>query len=199
MPCPKTLFPRVSVPKNFGDLVNTGRTNKKWSRVQLADMVGVAHKTIARLERRETVPSLQLVRALLRNEVLGRELPLVRGWELDDPDAANRGFRVRAARLASDQTLAEVVAAAGGSIASLSAFERQLLAPIAYAGDPDRDDGHSVTEAYAKALGFVDRDEMKAYLRSDDPLPWLAMIAERHGCDLPPAALLPTKRQRLDD
>ncbi|CAM3288857.1 hypothetical protein SPAN111604_14830 [Sphingomonas antarctica] len=213
MPCPKTPFPRAAVPPDFGGTVRELRQAKFWSRAQLAKKVGVARKTIDRLENGLTTPSMRLVAALLRNEVLGKGngtqsgLPPVPGWELDEPDAWKRCARSRAARLASHQTLAEVAAKVkasakeGGSISSLSAFERGMLTPFAFVGRLFKDDGgDSVSEAYAQALGFTDAVEMRDYLESDDPLPWLAQIARRCKRKLPPAALLPTRRVPvLDD
>lgn len=199
MPCPKTLFPRANVPRDFGAAVREARKGRGWSKTTLARKVGVAPKTILRLERSETVPGFSLVSALLRDDVLGPSLPSIKGWEYDQPDVWKRGPRARAARRAAGLKLREVVAKAGGSIASLSAFECGLLAPTAYAGDPERDNGDDVSETYAEALRFTDAAEMRAYLRSDDPLPWLAEIARRFGRKLPPAALLPTRRLRSAD
>lgn len=199
MPCPKTLFPRANVPHDFGDKVRKAREGRGWSKSSLARRVGVSPKTILRLERGQTVPGLTLVSALIRNDVLGSSLPSIKGWEYDEPDAWKRGLRARAARRASGQTLREVVAQAGGSIASLSSFERGLIVPGDYCGDREDDDGYAVSEAYAKALGFTEAAEMQAYLKSDDPVPQLREIARGHRRRLPPAALLPTRRQRWVD
>lgn len=200
MPCPKTPFPRHALPKKFGDNVEKAREKQGWSKSRLAQKAGVDRKTIARLESGKTTPSLQLVRALMRDEVLGHDLSLIKGWELDDPDSWKRGALVRSARLASGQKLIAIVKLAGGSVASLSAFERDLLAPFAFVGcKPQDDDGSGVSEAYACALGFFDAADMRAYLRSDDPMPWLDAIAKAHGRPLPTAALLPTRRVRDDD
>lgn len=199
MPCPKTPFPRANVPDDFGTKVRDAREGRGWSKSGLAKRVGVTPKTILRLERSQTVPGLNLVSALLRKDVLGQSLPYIKGWEFDEPDAWKRGLRARAARHASDQNLIDVVAKAGGSIASLSSFERGLLIPKAYGGDPEDDDGNTASEAYAQALGFTGVAEMRAYLEADDPLPWLNEIARRHGRKLPPAALLPTRLVRVID
>ena len=91
------------------------------------------------------------------------------------------------------------MAKAGGSIASLSAFERGLLAPVAYAGDAYDDDCDTVSERYACALGFSGADDMKAYLKANDPRPWLAEIAADHARALPAAALMPTRHVPLYD
>ncbi len=195
MPCPKTPFPREALPAKFGEFVMAAREKRKWSRSRLAAKAGVNRKTIARLESKKTTASLQLVRALMRDEVLGPDLPSIKGWELDEPDRWQRGPRARAARLASDQTLAEVVSKAGGSIASLSSFERGLLAPFAFVGRRfEDDDGGGVSEPYAKALGFDDAADMAAYLKADDPLTWLGRIARKYRSPLPAAALLPVPR-----
>ena len=189
MPCPKTPFPRAALPSDFGTTVMMARKAKGWSQRRLATKVGVWRETIARLEAGTTVPSLQLVQALLRDEVLGGNPSLVVAWELDEPDCWKRGQLARAARVASGRTLKEVVAEAGGSIASLSAFERGLLAPVAFAGDHREDS----IKRYALALGFANAADMKAYLKEADPRPWLAKIAARCGRALPPAALMPTR------
>lgn len=206
MPCPRTPFPRAAVPADFADKVRALRQAKSWSRAQLAKKVGVTRKTIDRLENRINTPSMKLVAALLRDETLGKGiaaqpgLPLIPGWELDDPDVWKRPARSRAARLASGQTLGAVAASAGGSIASLSAFERGMLTPVAFVGCRfEDDDGKCVSEAYAHALGFTDAVTMREYLASDNPLPWLNDIARRHGRTLPPAALLPTRRLPVID
>lgn len=199
MPCIKTPYPLSNVPRDFGLKVRKARLERHWSQAVLAKRVGVSRKTIVRLERGLRPPSFKLATALLRQEVLGQTLPTIPGWEIDDPDAWPRGLRARAARHASGQKLREIVAEAGGSVASLSSFERCLLAPEAYGGDPEVDDANSATDAYAQALGFTDAVEMECYLKADDPLPFLTEIARRHGRKLPPAALLPTRRLRLFD
>lgn len=40
---------------------------------------------------------------------------------------------------------------------------------------------------------------MTAYLKADDPLPYLTRIARKHGRRLPPMATLPAKRLPLPD
>lgn len=199
MPCPKTPFPRANIPDAFHKWVQAARKERGWSQERLAGKAGMARKTIVRLERGATDPSSRLVNALLRDEVLGRQLKHIPGWEADDPDEWKRGPRARAARLCTGQTLAQIVSKAGGSIASLSAFERGLLAPAAYAGHPEHDNGDNVTEGYARALCFESAGEMSAYLSADDPRPWLVEIARRCDRPLPAAALLPTRRIRFVD
>jgi transcriptional regulator with XRE-family HTH domain len=199
MPCPKTPFPRANIPERFRVWVQAARKERGWSQDRLAAKVGVSRKTIGRLERGLTDPSSRLVNALLRDEVLGKKLKPIPGWEVDDPDEWKPGPRARAVRLCTDQTLAQIVSKAGGSVASLSAFERGLLAPVAYVGEPEHDNGDDVTEGYARALCFESADKMREYLSADDPRPWLVEIARRCGRPLPPAALLPTRRIRFAD
>lgn len=197
MPCPRTPFPREALSASLGTLVRDARETRQWSRAHLARKVGVNRRTIVRLEDGVTKPGVHLVRALMRAEVLGNSLPSIKGWSLNEPYELPRGLLSKAARLASGQTLAQVAVGAGSSTASLSSFERGLLAPRALVGEDD--DGWDASNDYARVLGFVDGAAMREYLKADDPRPWLVAIAKKHGRELPPSACLPVRRPSNPD
>lgn len=194
---------RLRVPADFGLLVKSARKKRGWTQARLARAVGVSRETISRLETGCTmqvgagdkiVPSPQLVRALLRDEALGKQLPLIK-TELADPDQPDRGYRAYAARRAAGLTL--VVAARAGEISptSLSLFEHSRATPSKIVGPTDEDDGASVIhDGYAKALGFDNAAHMSRYIDSDDPQPWLERIAEKLQRPLPPQSRLPMRR-----
>jgi transcriptional regulator with XRE-family HTH domain len=194
---------RLRIPADFGKLVKSARRERGWTQARLAKAVDVSRETISRLEigctedadvRSRVMPSPQLVRALLRDEALGKQLPLIR-TELADPDQPDRGYRAYAARRAAGLTLVVAARAAETSPASLSLFEHSRATPNAIVGPTDEDDGASVIhDGYAKALGFDDATDMSRYIDSDDPQPWLERIAKTQQRPLPPLSRLPTRR-----
>lgn len=213
-PAPLALPPKsASPPKTFGALVKNAREarGRIWTQGHLAAKVGVTRECIARLELQTSeggkMPGHRLAEALLREfgpallqaESDVSDYPLSQTYD-DVPDLARseRGFRAYAARLTADLTQVEVARPIGLSAASLSLFERGAASPRAIVGRRSVDDGRGIErDAYALALGFAGARDMNAYLDADDPLPWLARIAEARGRRLPPAATLPTRRAPL--
>ncbi len=194
---------RPLLPADFGALVRATRKAKGavWTQGFLAARVGVTRECIARLEAGTPgsgkMPGWRLVEALVR-ELGPASLELY--VDAPDPARSDRGFRASAARRTAGLTLVEVARSAHLSPASLSMFERGAASPRAIVGCRGKDDGRGVRSlAYARALGFLGPRHMTAYLKADDPLPYLTRIARKHGRRLPPMATLPAKRLPLPD
>lgn len=202
MPGSARVIPlRDLVPANFGSQVRGAREarGRVWTQRYLAEKVGVTREFIVRLEKggegSGKAPGVNILRALLRDDVLGRFLTFSE-VNLPDVDGSERGLRAYAARRAGKTTLVEAARAAKTSTASVSLFERCLAAPARIVGGQEEDNGRGVTnDAYAAKLGFADAKDMSAYLEADDPLPWLARIAKVRCRPLLPAAILPRKRE----
>ncbi len=176
MPCPPTRFPRHELDAAaFGESVEKARSAKRWTKAALARRVGVTRHTIARLEKGDTTPGVELVRALTQSTVLGRLSGV--DWGLPASDSLSVGTLARLARLASGQKLREVAAKVGCSISTLSDFERNLLHASKILGI--RING--VGREYAQALGFDDAPDMVAYLNARDASRWLDRIAKKFG------------------
>lgn len=167
------LFPRGAVPDDVGARVRAARLSRRWSQERLARAVGVDRRTIVRLELGAHRPTSHLVHALERVLDL---LRLVPGWaEPATPDAPSYGPRSRRARRVRGLTMAQAADAAGVSPATLSRYEREMgdTAMIVSPGPF----GAIANDAYARALGFADADDMEAYCMSGQPGRWLDRIA----------------------
>jgi transcriptional regulator with XRE-family HTH domain len=200
MATPILMHPRDAVPGDVGKAIRAARDVRGWSQSRLGKKAGVSREAIGRIENGHQVPGAQLLRVLMRPEVLG-EFISIKGWEaFDEPHSPNRGYRAYAARITAGLSLAEVAAATTKiSPASLSHFERNLASPRAIVGSRSDENDGVINDLYAQALGFADAADMCSYLTSDDPLKRLKQIAERFGRPMPPLARLPTARPITDE
>ncbi len=149
--------------KNVGDRVTAARLDLGLSRRALAELAGVAARTLARIERGDQQPWPGTVRRLavalqVTFETLAPE------WADDEYNrprsgATHLGVGFRYIRLARGMPLAKVAQIAGTSISTLSRFERGLHATRA-ARSPNAGQSGSaaspiMARAMADAFGFA--------------------------------------------
>ncbi|WP_137897221.1 helix-turn-helix transcriptional regulator [Sphingomonas sp. 2SG] len=149
-------FPASAVPRDFGGLLAARRIELGWSQARLARMTGLRRETIVRLERGRRAPTADTVFRL--QAALNLEPgELVPAWPEWSPiGLPTYGARTRQRRRDLGLSLDMVAAAVGVSAATLSRFERELVASRALAGGHDGPSiGDEIREkALAIALGF---------------------------------------------
>lgn len=160
-------FQRRHLPDGVGAKLRAARVEASMTRREVARTVGIAPRTLARIERGDQKPLWPTLDRLCDH--LGVSASTVaRRWIADsfdvptDPRIAP-GLIVRELRRQRCLTLQELAAAAGVSAATLSRFERGLTASRLLArrvGPPDMPrEEHDVvlgSDRLARALGLAD-------------------------------------------
>lgn len=162
----RLLFQRRHLPDGVGATLRTARVEASMTRREVACAVGIAPRTLARIERGEQKPLWPTLDRLCDH--LGVSASAVaRRWVVDsfdvptDPRLAP-GLIVRELRRRRGLTLQELATATGVSVATLSRFERgltasRLLARRVGPSDMPREEHDVVlgSDRLARALGLA--------------------------------------------
>lgn len=166
-------FQRRHLPKDLGATLRTAREVRGATRREIAAIVGIGPRTLARIERGEQQPSWKTLEAI--GDALGVSMAVVaKRWLQEsfdvptDPEAVP-GLGLRALRLARGMTLVTLSARCSVSAATLSRFERGVtvsrLLPARAGGPAVRWEDRDVVldnAALASAFGFSSSAQLAA-------------------------------------
>lgn len=170
---PRLPFQRRLLPSGVGAVLRAARDDRGVTRREVAEAVGVAPRTLARIERGPQKPLWPTLERLCDHLGVG-VTAVARRWFLDSLDLpstfeASPGIGVRALRRSRGMKLVEVSRLSGVSASTLSRFERGLTASRLLAsrvGGPavDRDDRGVVldSQCLAAAFGLADPAELRS-------------------------------------
>lgn len=158
-------FHRKNLPEGVGAKLAEARVSVGRSRRDVAEKVGIAPRTLARIERGQQIPQWPTLKRLC--DALGQsDFALAPRWSNDadyvptSPEVAP-GVGLRAVRKARGMTMAGLSAASGVSIATLSRYERGLVNSRTLGrrarGHHDRGEAQNIAirdDLVATALGY---------------------------------------------
>lgn len=169
---PRLPFQRGDLPDGVGRVLREARVGRNASRREVAGAVGIAARTLARIERGDQKPLWRTIDRLCDH--LGVSVVAVAGrWLKDSFDVPSNpqvapGLGLRALRRERGVTLVELARRSGVSAATLSRFERgltasRLLAKRVGGSDLAFDDRDLVlhSEWLSVALDFADCEALR--------------------------------------
>lgn len=165
---PHLPFQRRTLPPDAGLRLRAAREGRGLSRRAVAAQAEIAPRTLARIERgaqRPTWSTLDRLCEVLQVEVSTVAARWLKDWtDLPTSASAAPGLGLRALRRSQGVTLVDLSKASGISVATLSRFERGLVASRTLLKGPvshDQEDVEIENDRLAAAFGLTDSSQLR--------------------------------------